>query len=112
MAVCREHAVQFGERRHCHQRWPQRHSRARGFIQHPASNRQHDAGAHLDVDDLARSAALAVLPAQPSAVQGVPTVEDLNFLPDMGRMNTNWLWEERTGCSLAACARANVQRPS
>ena len=110
MAVCREHAVQFGERRHCHQRWPQRHGRAKGFIQHPASNRQHDAGAHLDVDDLARSAALAVLPAQPSAVQGVPTVEDLNFLPDMGRMNTNWPSAGRTGCSQDRCAPVSERR--
>ncbi|MBP8275515.1 MAG: transposase [Propionivibrio sp.] len=53
-------------------------------------------------------AALAVHAAQASAVQRVPTVEDLNFLPDMGRMNRNWPWDAVPGCSPVANWPANA----
>jgi hypothetical protein len=68
-------------------------------------------GANFNVDDLAFRAVLAVLQAQPPALQCVPQVEDLKFLPDMGRMNTNWLSGGRTGCSPAACGPAGAPRP-
>ena len=38
------------------------------------------------MNDLAVGAQLAVLAPQASPIQRVPAVEDLNFLPDMGRM--------------------------
>jgi hypothetical protein len=39
------------------------------------------------VDNPAASALLAVLPPKTPTVEGMPTIMDLNFLPDMGRMN-------------------------
>ena len=38
------------------------------------------------MNDLAVGALLAVLASQASPIQRVPAIEDLNLLPDMGRM--------------------------
>lgn len=102
-----QQAVQFTERLHRHAWGTEGHCSADGSVQHPPSDRQDDAVPDLHVNHLSSGAALAVHAPQSSAVQGVPTIEDLDFLPDMGRMNRNWRWGGRTGCSLAACARAN-----
>lgn len=107
MAVFDQNAVQLGESPHRHAWWTQGEGRAGGRVQHPASDRNDDTVADLYVDEFAGGAAFAVHPSQASAVQPMPTVEDLNFLPDMGRMNRNWRSGGRTGCSLAACARAS-----
>lgn len=40
------------------------------------------------VDNLARCALLAVLPPHSATVQRMPAVEDLDRLPDMGRMTS------------------------
>jgi hypothetical protein len=53
--------------------------------------------ADLYVNEFAGGAALDIHAAQSSAVQRMPTVEDLNFLPDMGRMNRNWRSPGRSG---------------
>lgn len=95
MAVFDEQAVQLGESRHRRAWRTQSECSAGGLVQHPASDSENDAVAHLHVYKLASGAALAVHATQATAVQRMPTVEDLNFLPDMGRMNRNW----RTGGS-------------
>lgn len=51
-------------------------------IQHPAGDRDDNTVADLYVDEFTGCAALVVHGAQSSAVQRVPTVEELNFLPD------------------------------
>jgi hypothetical protein len=104
MAVLDQQAVQIRERlQRCAWR-TQGEGRARGCVQHPAGERDDNTMADLYVDEFTGCAALAIHAAQSSAVQRVPTVEDLNFLPDMGRMNRNWRWAGRTGCLLVACA--------
>ena len=90
MAVFDQQAVQLGESRHRCARWTQGQGRADGRVQHPASDRDDDAVADLYVDEFTGGAALAIHAAQASAVQRMPTVEDLNLLPDMGTMNRNW----------------------
>ena len=55
-------------------------------VEHPAGHRDDDAWRHLDMNNLTRSSALAVLTPQPASMQRVPAVEDFDFLPDMGRM--------------------------
>jgi transposase len=77
----------------------QRQVRIHGRVEHPASHSDNNAGLHFDVDDLTGSPALAVLPAHPVAEQRVPTIEDLDFLPDMGGMNLRWPSDATTGCS-------------
>jgi hypothetical protein len=64
------------------------HAGAGGRIQHPG--RQHDDHAgcrRLEVDNPAAGALLTVLLPNTTTVEGMPTVMDLDFLPDMGRMN-------------------------
>jgi hypothetical protein len=108
IAVFDQQTVQFGESRHRHAWWTQGEGRADSRVQHPAGDRDDDAVADLYVDELTGSATLAIHAAQSSAVQRVPTVEDFDLLPDMGRMNRNWPSAGTTGCSLAACVRASV----
>jgi hypothetical protein len=104
--------VKFGESRHRRAWWTLGEGRADSRVQHPASDRDDDAVADLYVYEFTGGAALAVHTTQPSAVQGMPPIEDLNFRPDMGRMNWNWPSEGRIGCSPAACARESGPRPS
>lgn len=112
MAVLDQHAVQIRERlQRCAWR-TQGEGRARGCVQHPAGNCDDNTMADLYVDELTGCAALAVHAAQASAGQRVPTVEDLNFLPDMGTMNRNWRSTGRTGCSQAVCERVSEPPPS
>jgi hypothetical protein len=99
IAVFDQQAVQFGECLHRCSWRPQVQRRADGRVQHPASDRNDDTVTNFHVDEFAGGAALAVDASQSSAVQRVPTVEDLNFLPDMGRMNGNWPSEDGTGYS-------------
>jgi len=63
------------------------HAGASSRIQHPS--RQHDdhAGRRLDVDNPTAGALLAVLLPKTPTVEGMPAIMDLDFLPDMGRMN-------------------------
>lgn len=90
IAVFDQQAVKFSECCHRHAWWTQRERRANNRVQHPARHRDDDAVADLYMDDLTGRAALAVHTTQPPPVQRVPPIEDLNFLPDMGRMNRNW----------------------
>ena len=112
IAVFDQQPVQLGESRHRRTWWTQGEGRADGRVQHPTSDRNDDAVADLYVNEFAGGAALAIHAAQSSAVQRMPTVEDLNFLPDMGRMNRNWRWAGRHGCSAAANRPASERRSS
>jgi hypothetical protein len=63
------------------------HAGAGGSIEHPVRQHHDHAGRRLDVNDAATGALLAVLLADPSPVQRMPAIVDLNFRPAMGRMN-------------------------
>lgn len=67
-------------------RCTQLHARASSTVQHPSRQDDHHAGRHFDVDDVTAGSSLAVLPPKPAPVQRMPAVEDLDFLPYMGRM--------------------------
>ena len=108
IAVFDQQAVQIGKSRHRRAWWTQGEGRADGRVQHPPSDRDDDAVADLYVDEFTGGAALAIQAAQSSAVQRMPTVEDFDFLPDMGRMNRNWRSGARTGCSPDHCVPASV----
>lgn len=54
--------------------------------EHPRGHHDDDPRLDFYMDDLAVGALLAVLLPDTAAVQGMPPVEDFNFLPDMGRM--------------------------
>lgn len=108
MAMLDEQAMQLGKSRHRRAWRTQREGSAGGLVQHPGGDSDNDAVAHLHVYELAGGATLAVHASHATAVQRMPAVEDLNFLPDMGRMNRNWHWAGRTGCSRDRCGRASA----
>lgn len=110
--VLDEQAMQLGESRHRRLRWSQGKDRANCLVQHPASDCDDDPVTHFNVYEFAIGTALAIHATQTSAVQRMPTVEDLNILPDMGTMNRNWPLGARTGCLPAVYARANGQQRS
>jgi hypothetical protein len=96
IAVFDQQAVKFGESRHRHAWWSHVEGREDSRVQYPASDRDDDAVADFYMDEFTSSAALAIHTTQPSAVQRMPPIEDLNFLTDMGRMNRNWQSGGRT----------------
>jgi hypothetical protein len=78
--------VQLGQSIHGCSRVAQFHASTGCGVQHPGSDHDHDAWFDLDVNYLAVGTLLAVLAPDATSIQRVPAVEDLNFLPDMGRM--------------------------
>lgn len=67
-------------------RWAEFHPRARGSIQHPRRQGDNYAKGNLDMYDITAGTALDVLRPKPVSEQWMPRIEDLDFLPDMGRM--------------------------
>jgi hypothetical protein len=65
----------------------QSHSSANNGIDHPMWQDRYDAGCHFDMDNGAARTLFAALHPQSSTIKRVPTIVNLNFLPDMGRMN-------------------------
>lgn len=86
MSVLNQQAVEFRQRLDGGLGGPQRQARTSCCVQHPAGNGDDDARRHLDMNDLTDGSSLSILQAHPLAVQRVPPVVDLEFLPDMGRM--------------------------
>jgi hypothetical protein len=62
------------------------HSGTHARVEHPVWQDRYCAGRHLNMQDPARSTLFAVLHPQPPTVKRVPTIMNLNFLSDMGRM--------------------------
>jgi hypothetical protein len=65
----------------------ERRLRADTCIGHPRGYLHHHTASDFDVDDPTGGELFAVLHRQPSSMQRVPASVNLNFLPDMGRMN-------------------------
>jgi hypothetical protein len=78
--------AQLDQRAHRHARSANRHASTRDRIQHPGGYRNDDAGRSLNVNTLTAATPLAVLLPDPPPMQRMPTVMDLDLLPDMGRM--------------------------
>jgi hypothetical protein len=102
--------MQIGQCFHRGLRGAQFHVGASHGIEHPGGDHDHNARFNLDVNDLAVGALLAVLAPDATSIQRVPAIEDLNFLPDMGRMIQRLLWDGAIGSSSAASWRANGPR--
>jgi hypothetical protein len=86
MSLLQEQQVQFVERLQTDPWCTELHARTDRGAEHPGGNHDDDPRLDFYVDDLAVGALLAVLAPDATAVQGMPAVEDFNFLPDMGRM--------------------------
>jgi hypothetical protein len=79
--------IEFHQPRKRCTRWPDLHADAGGRVEHPRRYHRHDPGRHLDVDEATGRPILAILNADPTAVQRMPAVVNDDVLPDMGRMN-------------------------
>ena len=78
--------MQVNQRGHRDARRPDLHVRAGSGVKHPGRESDHHARRNLNVNEPAADALLAALLPKSAPVQGMPTVVDLDFLPDMGRM--------------------------
>lgn len=94
-----QQTMQADQRRYRHTRKTDGHPGTGDRIQHPGRHYDNDAGRRLDMDKLAASALFTVLPPDPTTMQRVPTVMDLDLCPDMGRMTQQLPWAGRTICS-------------
>ncbi|WP_169200578.1 hypothetical protein [Aromatoleum buckelii] len=62
------------------------HARTSGSVQHPCGHYDDYAKGSFDVNDFTTRPLLAVLSSKATAIQWVPAIKDLNFLPDRCRM--------------------------
>ena len=85
-SALQQQLMQFGKGRDRCARNAKGHASAGGRVKHPGCYDDDDARVDLNVDNLARCALFAVLTPHTTAVQRVPAVKNLDFLPDMGRM--------------------------
>jgi hypothetical protein len=79
--------MQFPESVHRDARSAEAHFSTDTGVDHPVWQYHYCAGRHLDVDNPAARTLFTVLHPQSSAVKRVPTIVNINFLPDMGRMD-------------------------
>jgi hypothetical protein len=105
-----QQAMQLNKRRYRDARHADLHRSTGNRIQHPCGHHRDYAGRRLDMDKSAGDAPLAVMSPDTTPIEGVPTVIDLNFLPDMGRMTGRLPWAENRGCSPAPTAAAIGRR--
>lgn len=85
-SLLREQQVQFVERIQTDPWRTEFHALTDRGAEHPRGHHDDDPRRNFYMDNLAVGALLAVLLPDPAAVQGMPPVENFNFLPDMGRM--------------------------
>lgn len=78
--------MQLDQSRHRNARRADLHTSAGHRVQHPRRYHCHHAGHRLNVDNSTCAALLAAAKLDTTPVQGMPTVMDFYFLPDMGRM--------------------------
>jgi hypothetical protein len=78
--------MQLDQRRYRDVRRTQGHSGAGSRIEHPRRHEDDHAGRHLDVSDLTADSPLNTLAPNPTPIERVPSVVDLDVLPGMGRM--------------------------
>ncbi|KFX63950.1 hypothetical protein KBK24_0119920 [Burkholderia sp. K24] len=107
-APVNQQPVEFTKHRNCDAWLAQRHGRTHDAIQHPRRHHPHYAWTGLDVHHATATSLLDVSYLDATPIQGMPTVMDFNFLPDMGRMIANLLSVEKTSCTSVPTAAANV----
>jgi hypothetical protein len=82
------------------------HSSTNTGVDHPVWQYRYGAGCHFDMENPAARTLFTVLHPQASAVKWVPTIVNIDFLLDMGRMAERWLSAVATGHSWAATKAA------
>ena len=103
--------MKVSERRRRHARRTERHSGARGRIEHPRRHHHDHAGLHLDMDELAPGAPLRVVAANTPPLKRVPSVTNFDVLPEMGRMTVRLRLAATIGLSPARTTAAAALPP-
>jgi hypothetical protein len=88
-APVNQQPIEVAQHRNCDARLAQRHGRTHDTIQHPCRHYLHYTRAGLHVHHATAASLLDVSYLDATPIQGMPTVMDFNFLPDMGRMIAN-----------------------
>jgi hypothetical protein len=78
--------MQLNQRRHRDTRRADLHPGAGDGVQHPRRDYRHYARCGLDIGKATSAAPLAAVQPDTTPVEWVPTIIDLNLVPDMGRM--------------------------
>lgn len=104
-------SLQLNQRCHIDARRADGHPGANLTIQHPVDHRDNDTGRPLYLEKLACCSMLNATNQNHQAEIGVIPVMDLQLLPDMGRMNGEWLLEENHGCSAGRTGAVNALPP-
>jgi hypothetical protein len=107
-----QQVMQVDQRRHRHARRASGHSGTGDRIQHPGRHDQDNARLHLDMNKLAGNALFTVVPPNPTPMERVPAVVDLDLRPDMGRMTPRLPSVENHGSSSARIVAAFARRSS
>lgn len=82
--------VQLSQSSHSDPRLTKLHAHTYRWIQHPCSNNGDYAGAVVHMYNAPGTTLFAVSKSDPTSVQRVPAVVNLQFLADMGRMSGEW----------------------
>ena len=107
-----QQVMQVDQRRHRHAWRARGHSGTGDRIQHPGRHDYDNARLRLDMNKLASNTLFAVVPPNPTPVERVPAVVDLDLRPNMGRMTPRLRWGARRGFSAARTAVASAPRSS
>lgn len=86
------------------------HARARARIQHPRRYHRDDARRHFDVNEVAASAPLTMVPPQTAPAKRMPPIVNDDIFPGMGRMTLEWPSGAGLGCSVAPIAVVSAPR--
>src|SRR3981081_755463 len=80
-------------------------------VKHPCRHDNRSARLSFDDDDVSAGALLTVIAPHRTAVECMPPVVNLYFLPDMGRITLRWRWGESRGSSPVPSAALTGRRP-
>jgi hypothetical protein len=108
--VLRQQTIEIDKRLDRRMRATETHPGASRGIEHPGRDQHGHARFALHQDDIAASTPLGIQPAHWTPEQRVPTIVDLNFLFDTGRITLRLLWAESHGNSADPTAAASARR--
>jgi hypothetical protein len=107
----RDQSVQINKRRKISMWRSHRHAGAKHRVDHPCSDRNNSIRRSRNLKNQAASTPVDAPNANLPAEIRMPTVMDLDFSADMGRMNGRWQLSEKTQSSPVATAAAGLGQP-
>jgi hypothetical protein len=109
-SVFRQQPVKIDKRAHRNERRTDLHRRANRRIEHPCRHDDRRAKFPFDNDNLGPGTLLTIETSKGPAVERTPSIMDLHFLPDMGRITPRLPWGAKTFSSPAPIAAGGIGR--